>query len=123
MGNPNCVIMLERVDREKALRLGPYVENAKYFPNRINMQLCQIVDEKNIQVEIYERGAGYTFASGTGACAAAAASHRLGLVEDAVTVHMHGGDLFIEFEKDGRIFMTGPVVYIGKITVAEQFFA
>ncbi len=123
MGNPNCVIMLERVDREKALHLGPYVENAKYFPNRINMQLCQIVDEKNIQVEIYERGAGYTFASGTGACAAAAASHRLGLVEDAVTVHMHGGDLFIEFEKDGRIFMTGPVVYIGKITVAEQFFA
>ena len=123
MGNPNCVIMLERVDREKALHLGPYVENAKYFPNRINMQLCQIVDEKNIQVEIYERGAGYTFASGTGACAAAAASHRLGLVEDAVTVHMHGGDLFIEFEKDGRIFMTGSVVYIGKITVAEQFFA
>mgnify|MGYP000479099029 CR=1 FL=1 len=123
MGNPNCVVMMEEISKNKALQLGPYVENAKYFPNRINMQLCQIVDEKNIQVEIYERGAGYTFASGTGACAAAAASHRLGLVEDAVTVHMHGGDLFIEFEKDGRIFMTGPVVYIGKITVAEQFFA
>ena len=61
MGNPNCVIMLERADQEKALRLGPYVENAKYFPNRINMQLCQIVDKKNIRVEIYERGAGYTF--------------------------------------------------------------
>ena len=67
-------------------------------------------------------GGGYTFASALEP-EAAAASHRLGLVEDAVTVHMHGGDLFIEFEKDGRIFMTGPVVYIGKITVAEQFFA
>ena len=123
VGNPHCIIFMDQVSPEKVRELGPYVENAKYFPNRINMQLCQIVDEKNIQVEIYERGAGYTFASGTGACAAAAASHRLGLVEDAVTVHMHGGDLFIEFEKDGRIFMTGPVVYIGKITVAEQFFA
>lgn len=123
MGNPNCVIMLERADQKKAMQLGPYVENAKYFPDRINMQLCQIMDEKNIRVEIYERGAGYTFASGTGACAAAAASHRLGLVGDEVTVHMQGGELLIEFAEDGRISMTGPVVYIGKITVAEQFFA
>lgn len=122
MGNPNCVIMLEEVNRKKAMQLGPYVENSRYFPNRINMQLCQILDRENIQIEIYERGAGYTYASGTGACAAAAASHRLGMVDEKVTVHMQGGELLIEFADDGRIYMTGPVVYIGKITLAEQFF-
>lgn len=123
MGNPNCVLMLEEVNPKKAKQLGPYVERAKYFPNRINMQLCQVLDRRNIQIEIYERGAGYTYASGTGACAAAAAAHRLGLVDDWVTVHMHGGELQVEFGADERIYMTGPVVYIGSITLAEQFFA
>ena len=106
-----------------AMQLGPYVENSRYFPNRINMQLCQVLDRENIQIEIYERGAGYTYASGTGACAAAAASHKMGFVGDRVTVHMHGGELLVEFARDGRIDMTGPVVYIGSITLAEQFFA
>lgn len=123
MGNPNCVLMIEEANEKKAKQLGPYVENSKYFPNRINMQLCQVLDEENIQIEIYERGAGYTYASGTGACAAAAASHRLGLVGDKVTVHMHGGELLVEFTEDGSIFMTGPVVYIGSITLAENFFS
>lgn len=123
MGNPNCVIMLEEVNRKMALQLGPYVENSKYFPNRINMQLCQVQNRQNIQIEIYERGAGYTYASGTGACAAAAASHKLGLIDDKVTVHMHGGELLVEFDKEGGIHMTGPVVYIGKITLADHFFA
>lgn len=123
LGNPNCVLMLEEVSRKKAMQLGPYVENSRYFPNRINMQLCQVLDRENIQIEIYERGAGYTYASGTGACAAAAASHKMGFVGDRVTVHMHGGELLVEFAADGRIDMTGPVVYIGNITLAEQFFA
>lgn len=123
LGNPNCVLMLEEVSQKKAMQLGPYVENSRYFPNRINMQLCQVLDRENIQIEIYERGAGYTYASGTGACAAAAASHKMGFVGDRVTVHMHGGELLVEFAWDGRIDMTGPVVYIGSITLAEQFFA
>lgn len=121
IGNPNCVLMLEEVSPKKAMQLGPYVENSKYFPNRVNMQLCQVLDRNNIQIEIYERGAGYTHASGTGACAAAAASHRLGLIDDTVKVHMQGGELLVEFEEDGRILMTGPVVYIGSITLAEHF--
>jgi diaminopimelate epimerase len=121
VGNPNCVILLEEVSAKAARHLGPYVENSKYFPNRINMQLCRIEDRKNIQIEIYERGAGYTTASGTGACAAAAAMHRLGLVDDAVTVHMSGGELFVEFIEN-HIFLTGPVAYVGKITVEESFF-
>ena len=123
LGNPNCVLMLEEVSQKKAMQLGPYVENSRYFPNRINMQLCQVLDRENIQIEIYERGAGYTYASGTGACAAAAASHKMGFVGDRVTVHMHGGELLVEFARDGRIDMTGPVVYIVSFTLAEQFFA
>ena len=123
MGNPNCVVMMEEISRKKALHLGPYVENSKYFPDRINMQLCHVVDRENIQIEIYERGAGYTYASGTGACAAASAAHKLGLVGNCVKVHMQGGDLLVEFAEDDRVFMTGPVVYIGSITLAENFFA
>ena len=122
MGNPNCVVMMEEISRKKALHLGPYVENSKYFPDRINMQLCHVVDRENIQIEIYERGAGYTYASGTGACAAASAAHKLGLVGNCVKVHMQGGDLLVEFAEDDRVFMTGPVVYIGSITLAENFF-
>ena len=121
MGNPNCVVMMEEISKNKALHLGPYVENSKYFPNRINMQLCHVVDRENIQIEIYERGAGYTYASGTGACAAASAAHKLGLVGNHVQVHMQGGDLLVEFAEDDRVFMTGPVVYIGSITLAENF--
>ena len=123
LGNPHCVLLLDEVSQKKAMQLGPYVENSRYFPNRINMQLCQVLDRENIQIEIYERGAGYTYASGTGACAAAAASHKMGFVGDRVTVQMHGGELLVEFARDGRIDMTGPVVYIGSITLAEQFFA
>ena len=120
---PKLCAFTEQENPKKAKQIGPYVENSKYFPNRINMQLCQVLDRENIRIEIYERGAGYTYASGTGACAAAAASHRLGLVDDQVTVHMHGGELLVEFDGDGKIFLTGPVVYIGSITLAEQFFA
>ena len=123
MGNPNCVVMMEEISKNKALHLGPYVENSKYFPNRINMQLCHVVDRENIQIEIYERGAGYTLASGTGACAAAAASHKLGLVDDRIEVTMPGGQLLIEIGEDGSVFLTGEVQKIGTILMAEHFLA
>lgn len=123
VGTPNCVIMQEEVTSQKAKSLGPYVEQAAYFPNRINMQLCKVQDRANIIIEIYERGAGYTLASGTGACAAAAAAKRMDLVDDRVTVHMPGGSLLVEQEPDGDIYMTGIVEEVGTFTVAENFFA
>lgn len=123
VGNPNCVIMMEEVNAQKASSLGPYVESAQYFPNRINMQLLKVVDRDNIQIEIYERGAGYTLASGTGACAAAAAAHRMGLVNDTVTVVMPGGELIVEIGEDQTIYMTGTVGTVGTFTLAENFFA
>ena len=123
MGNPHCVIWMNEISKEMVCRIGEHSETSEYFPEKVNTQILNVLDRTNIQIEIYERGAGYTFASGTGACAAAAACHRMGLVDDHVTVQMQGGALLVEFGEDGRIFMTGPVCYIGSITLAEHFFA
>jgi len=109
IGNPHCVIPMKEVSEEMARALGPYVENHKLFPNRINMQIVKVIDRSKIDIRIWERGAGYTLASGSSSCAAAAAVHRLGLVDNNVTVHMPGGELRIEIADDGRIHMTGPV--------------
>lgn len=121
VGNPHCVIMMEEVTKQKAKELGPYVENSKYFPNRINMQLLKVIDRKNLQIEIYERGAGYTLASGTSSCAAAAAAYKMGLTDNLVTVHMPGGSLTVEIMPDSRIYMTGSVGYIGYFNLAKGF--
>lgn len=109
IGNPHCVIPLEQVSEERARAIGPFVENHQRFPNRINMQLLKVVDRANIDIRIWERGAGYTLASGSSSCAAACAAHKLGLVDNDITVHMPGGQLHIEIADDGEIFMTGPV--------------
>jgi len=100
---------MEKVGEETARALGPFVENHKMFPNRINMQIVRVIDRANIDIRIWERGAGYTLASGSSSCAAAAASHKLGFVDNDITVHMPGGTLRIEIGDDGRIHMTGPV--------------
>jgi diaminopimelate epimerase len=109
IGNPHCVIPMKEVSEEIARSLGPHVEHHKMFPNRINMQIVRVIDRANIDIRIWERGAGYTLASGSSSCAAAAASHRLGLVDNDITVHMPGGELRIEIAPDGQIQMTGPV--------------
>jgi len=109
IGNPHCVIPMQQVSEETARALGPHVENHRMFPNRINMQIVRVIDRANIDIRIWERGAGYTLASGSSSCAAAAASHKLGFVDNDVTVHMPGGTLQIEIGDDGRIHMTGPV--------------
>ena len=108
IANPHCIIPMEEVSEEKAREIGPHVENHKTFPNRINLQILRVMDRANIDIRIWERGAGYTLASGSSSCAAAAASHRLGLVDNDVTVHMPGGTLHIEIAHDGRLHMTGP---------------
>jgi diaminopimelate epimerase len=109
IGNPHCVIPMKEVSEETARAIGPLVENHKMFPHRINMQIVRVIDRANIDIRIWERGAGYTLASGSSSCAAAAASHRLGFVDNDVTVHMPGGTLRIEIGADGQIHMTGPV--------------
>ncbi len=122
VGNPHCVIMMEKVTKEEVLDLGPYVEHAAQFPERMNLQLCHVIDRSNLQIEIYERGAGYTLASGTSACAAAAAAYKIGLTDAAVAVHMPGGTLEVLVNEDGSVSLTGAVTYIGEIQLAASFF-
>ena len=108
VGNPHCVIMMNKVNPGHARFLGPILENHELFPHRVNAVFVELVDETTLRIEIWERGAGYTMASGTSACAAAAAARRMGLVGDAVTVTMPGGDIDIRFDGD-RVLMTGTV--------------
>ena len=119
LGNPHCVIPLVNISKEMALRLGPYVENSPHFPNKINMQLMKVIDDENIAIEIYERGAGYTLASGSSSCAAAFCSYKLGLTGNKVKVHMPGGCLDIEIMPDNGLYMSGYVKYIGEFNVVE----
>ena len=109
VGNPHCVIPMPEISKELALELGPPVENHPLFPNKINVQLLKVIDRGNIQIEIWERGAGYTLASGSSSCAAASAAHKLGHVDSDLTVHSPGGQIEIEIKSDGHIFMTGAV--------------
>ena len=121
IGNPHCVIPLESISKEQVCKLGPYVEHAKQFPNRINLQLLQVLNRNNIRIEIYERGAGYTLASGSSSCAAACVAYRLGLADSKMTVHMPGGSLDIEIDEKQDVYMTGPVASIGDIVLSSEF--
>ncbi|MBN1655220.1 MAG: diaminopimelate epimerase [Deltaproteobacteria bacterium] len=121
VGNPHCVIPMDSISKESALALGPTVENHPLFPNRINLQLLRVIDRKNIQIEIWERGAGYTLASGSSSCAAACAAHKLGIVDSSVSVHMPGGTLEIEIRPDGHVYQQGSVSSVAAGDLSEEF--
>lgn len=119
VGNPHCVVLMETVNSALAHDLGPHLEKAPRFPNRTNVQLMQVLDRHNIRIEIWERGAGYTLASGSSSCAAASAAYRLGLIDRNVTVIMPGGTLRIALTITGDIYMTGPVTAVYQGTLSE----
>ncbi len=112
MGNPHCVIFLPQISAELAYHYGPLLETDPYFPNCTNVQFAQVVDHNTLRIEIWERGAGYTLASGSSSCAAAAAAHWLGLCSADVTVHMPGGTLAVAIADDDMVTLTGPVVKV-----------
>ena len=120
VGNPHCVIPLPEISAELAREYGPRIENHPLFPHRINVQFLKVLDRKNIQIEIWERGAGYTLASGSSSSAAACAAYRLGLVEPELTVHMPGGEIGIAIAPDGHVHMTGPVAGVARGEFAEE---
>jgi diaminopimelate epimerase len=120
IGNPHCVLPVEQLSRELACEIGPMLETHPLFPQRTNVQLLKILDKKNLQIEIWERGAGYTLASGSSSCAAAAIARKMGIIKDAVTVHMPGGTLEIAFDDNHHVTLVGPVCYIGKLEMDEE---
>lgn len=122
IGNPHCVILLDEVSDTEAKALGPLIETAPQFPNRTNVQFVKVLDRSNIQIEIWERGAGYTLASGTSSCAAAAVTHKLDLCDVAVGVHMPGGQIDIVLSNDFSVIMTGPVTKITDGVVSDELF-
>ena len=109
VGNPHCVVIVPDLSKVDVRGLGPKIENHRAFPNRTNVQFAQVVSRREVRAEIWERGAGYTLASGSSSCAVAAATNRRGLVDRDVTITMPGGQLRITLAEDGEIKMRGPV--------------
>jgi diaminopimelate epimerase len=109
IGNPHCVVIVPDVTKVDVRGLGPKIENHNAFPNRTNVQFAQVLARREVKIEIWERGAGYTLASGSSSCAVAAACHRQGLVDSEVTITMPGGQLQIRIGDDGDLWMRGPV--------------
>jgi diaminopimelate epimerase len=121
VGNPHCVVFDQPVTKERCLELGPHLERHPAFPERTNVQLFEVVDRARVRVEIWERGAGYTLASGTSAGAVAAACMRAGLVDEQVTIEMPGGDLKVRRERSGHLVQSGPAqrVYRASVDLAD----
>lgn len=121
VGNPHCVIPMQEISKELVCKIGVHSESARYFPERVNTEIMKVTDRNNIAIETYERGAGYTMATGTGACAAAAVAYKLGLTENKMLVHMPGGDLQVEITDDWNVYITGDVFYIAEIKLSTEF--
>jgi len=113
VGNPHCVIPVDDLSPDLAKTYGPTLETHPNFPNRTNVQFMKIVDHQNVQIEIWERGAGYTLASGSSSSASAAVARKMGLVDADLTVHMPGGKIIIGIGADFSIVMTGPTTPVG----------
>jgi len=109
LGNPHCVVIVPDLARVDVRRLGPLIERHTAFPAGTNVQFAQVLSRGAVQIEIWERGAGYTLASGSSSCAVVAACHREGLVDREVVVTMPGGALEIAIAPDGELRMRGPV--------------
>ncbi|WP_221028873.1 diaminopimelate epimerase [Actomonas aquatica] len=122
IGNPHCVVPLPEISADLAHRYGAAIENHPLFPQRINLQFLQVIDRRRIRIEIWERGAGYTLASGSSSSAAAAVAHRLGLVDDQLTVEMPGGEIEITIDPDYAVQLTGSVNRVADGTIDADLF-
>ncbi|MCE5311531.1 MAG: diaminopimelate epimerase [Nitrospiraceae bacterium] len=118
MGNPHAVIFIEEDVKEfRVQHYGPMIENHSLFPKRTNVEFIQPVNRTELRMRVWERGSGETLACGTGASASGVAAMAKGLTERAVTIHLAGGDLLIEWAADNHVYMTGPAteVFQGEI--------
>ena len=119
MGNPHAVTFIkEDVNKFDICKYGAKLEVNKAFPKKANIEFINVIDDKTLKMRVWERGAGETLACGTGACAVTVSAILNGYTKRAVTVHLLGGDLKIEWNKnDNHVYMTGPAttVFEGKI--------
>ena len=120
VGNPHCVVFVEDLDEGYARIMGPILETHKMFPNRTNVQFAKVESKDKVGILIWERGAGYTLASGSSSCAVAAACLKSGYTDSKVTVSMPGGELDIEIRDDWSIKMRGGVEEVCSGTLSED---
>lgn len=123
MGNPHAIIYIDEIKNLNLEKIGPYFENHKLFPDRINTEFIEVIDSKTLNMRVWERGSGETFACGTGACASVVASVLNGFCkyDEEVTVNLRGGNLKITYCSNGKVIMKGPATLIcdGDIDVSH----
>ncbi len=114
MGNPHAVVFLPEIDSLDLEKIGSSFEHHPLFPNRVNTEFIRVIDDHTLQMRVWERGSGETFACGTGACAAAVASVLNGYCkrEQEILIHLRGGDLRIIYHNDESVTMIGPATFI-----------
>jgi len=117
IGNPHCVVPLTDISEPLAKQLGPELENHPLFPNRTNVQLLQILDRNRIRIEIWERGAGYTLASGSSSSAAGAVARKMGACDQEITVEMPGGEIGLVIDDNYNVKMTGPATRVATMNM------
>jgi diaminopimelate epimerase len=120
VGNPHCVILTDNLDEKEVKTFGPQIETNPFFPNRINVQFAKVVSPTEVEVMIWERGAGWTLASGSSSCAVAAVTVKKGLTQRCLTVKMPGGDLKIEADENWNMRMTGEVREIASGVLSRE---
>jgi diaminopimelate epimerase len=124
VGNPHCVSFVERLDEGECRRLGPLIERHPAFPNRTNVQFARIASRGALEILIWERGAGFTLASGSSSCGAASAAVRNGLCDHGpVKVGMPGGELTIDVRPDWSLRLDGPVEEVYRGALSSEFVA
>lgn len=120
IGNPHCVVICDEISPQVAQFWGPIIECNPMFPNRTNVQFMKVLDRNNIIIEIWERGAGYTFASGSSSCVAAASARKLGLCDANISVHVVGGILDVSLSDGYEATLEGGVVRICEGIVYDE---
>ena len=111
MGNPHIVFFVKDINEVDINKVGPLVENSSYFPEKVNVEVCQIINKSKIKVTVWERGAGKTLACGTGACAALVAAYKNNLTDPTAEIVLNGGSLNITWNvnSDEHVIMSGPI--------------
>jgi diaminopimelate epimerase len=113
MGNPHCVVFVDKATDDWVLNVGPKLEVDSHFPKRVNVEFVEVLGRTELRQRTWERGSGETYACGTGACAVCVAGVLTGRSERRVNIHLRGGDLSIEWsEKDNHVYMTGPAAEV-----------
>lgn len=122
MGNPHCIVYMKDIDNLKLEEIGPKFENASIFPQRVNTEFVEIIDEKTIKMRVWERGSGETYACGTGACAVTVASvlNNYCKKDQDITVKLLGGDLKINYTAEDLVYMTGPAEFVFEGRIEDE---